>query len=129
MPYSVIFITGGASGLGEATARRFSAEGYKVAIADMNVERGQQLARELPDCAFFKMDVTKEDEIIAALDGTVARFGAVHVVVNSAGILTSGFLVSKRKGPLPADSLRKVLEINVVGTFNVCKHAAERMMK
>ena len=83
----VAIITGGASGLGEATVRRFAGQGVKVSIFDMNEERGKAVAEELGDAVIFnKVDVTDEESVQSAIDATVAAFGAVHICCNYAGL-------------------------------------------
>ena len=127
MVFKVALVTGGASGLGEATVRKLVANGYSVAILDMNSEKGTALATELKNAIYINCNVADEKSVESAVKQTVAKFGALHVVVNSAGIVTAGILVTK-KGVLPSDLMTKVLQVNVIGTFNVCKYAAQQMM-
>ena len=123
---TVALVTGGASGLGRATTERLLAAGAQVVMVDLNAEVGQQVAAELGDSAHFvSADVTDEEQVQAAVD-TATGLGALRVVVNCAGVATPGKLVS-RKGPLPLDAFAKVLNINVVGTVNVCRLAAAAM--
>ena len=123
---SVALVTGGASGLGRATTERLLAAGAQVVMVDLNAEVGQQVAAELGDSAHFvTADVTNEEQIQAAVD-TATGLGALRVVVNCAGVATPGKLVS-RKGPLPLEAFQKVLNINIVGTVNVCRLAAAAM--
>jgi len=82
----VVIITGGASGLGEAALRHLLQKGCKVAIADRNEERMNALQKEFPHILIFKCDVTKEEEVKAAVEGTVAKWGALHAALASAGI-------------------------------------------
>ena len=122
-------ITGGASGLGEATVRRFVAQGAKVAIFDMNEERGNAVAAELGDSvAFHKVDVTDEDSVQAAIDATVQAFGAVHICCNYAGLGNAIKTVGK-DGPFPLDAFKFVINVNLIGTFNVLRLAAAQMAK
>ena len=84
----VAIVTGGASGLGEATVRELVREGVRVMIADLNDERGKDLVKELgpQNVAFFTTNVTDEENVIKLVQETVKAFGAVHIVVNSAGV-------------------------------------------
>ena len=125
---SVALVTGGASGLGRATTERLLAAGAQVVMVDLNAEVGQQVAAELGDAAHFvTADVTNEEQVQAAVD-TATGLGALRVVVNCAGVATPGKLVS-RKGPLPLEAFQKVLNINIVGTVNVCRLAAAAMQQ
>lgn len=123
---TVALVTGGASGLGRATTERLLAAGAQVVMVDLNAEVGQQVAAELGDSAHFvTADVTNEEQVQAAVD-TATGLGSLRVVVNCAGVATPGKLVS-RKGPLPLEAFQKVLNINIVGTVNVCRLAAAAM--
>jgi 3-hydroxyacyl-CoA dehydrogenase / 3-hydroxy-2-methylbutyryl-CoA dehydrogenase len=125
---SVAVITGGASGLGEACVRSFVNDGGRVAILDMAEERGSSIASELGDAAVFcKTDVTDDASVQAALDATVSAFGAVHVAINCAGVGTPAKVLSK-KGPMRMDQFNKVVQINLIGTMNVIRLAAEKMV-
>ncbi|GAA1510653.1 MAG: 3-hydroxyacyl-CoA dehydrogenase [Actinomycetota bacterium] len=125
---TVALVTGGASGLGRATTERLLAAGAQVVMVDLNAEVGQQVAAELGDSAHFvTADVTNEEQVQAAVD-TATGLGALRVVVNCAGVATPGKLVS-RKGPLPLEAFQKVLNINIVGTVNVCRLAAAAMQQ
>lgn len=120
-------VTGGASGLGEGTVREIVAGGGKAAIFDMNEARGQEIAAELGDAVIFhKVDVTSEDDVTAGLDAAVAAFGGINSVVNCAGIAI-GQKIANRGEAHPLDKYRKVLDINVTGTFNVMRLAVLRM--
>lgn len=126
----VAVVTGGASGLGEAVVRRVVQNGGKAAIFDMNLERGQALAAEFPGNAIFcRVDVSEEVSVANAIATTIAAFGAIHICVNCAGIPgLLGRTVSK-KGPYPLAEFTKVMMINLVGTFNVCRLAGAEMMR
>src|SRR4051794_8114002 len=124
---SVAVVTGGASGLGNATARRLVAAGAKVVLLDLLGSPGEEAAAELGDAArFAATDVTSESDVTAALDAA-AELGPVRIAVNCAGVGTPGRVISK-KGVLPLDDFRRVVEINLIGTFNVIRLAAERML-
>ncbi|WP_238015186.1 SDR family NAD(P)-dependent oxidoreductase [Dactylosporangium sp. AC04546] len=120
-------VTGGGSGLGEATVRRFVDEGVSVVIVDLPTSRGEALAKELGDPVLFApADVTSEREVRSALDLAQTR-GSIRVVVNCAGIGTPGRIIG-RNGLLSLEQFQRVIDVNLVGTFNVVRLAAERMM-
>jgi len=124
-----LLITGGASGLGSACARRLVAGGAKVVLADMARETGAALACELGDRAIFvETDVTSDESVRATLGAAVDRFGALHGAINCAGILAAARVVGKQ-GPHDLELFRRVVEVNLVGTFNVCRLAAEVMSR
>ncbi len=125
---SVVVVTGGASGLGEATVGELVRNGAKAAILDFDENRGQQVAADLGGAAIFcKTDVTDENTVQAAIDKTIAAFGAIHVAVNCAGVGTPAKVLGK-KGPMPMDGFRRVVDINLMGTINVIRLAAEKMV-
>lgn len=120
-------VTGGASGLGEGTVREIVAGGGRAAIFDMNEERGRDIAAELGDAAMYcRVDVTSEAEVGAALDQVADAFGGINAVVNCAGIAIGQKITSKGEAH-PLDKYRKVLDINVTGTFNVMRLAVLHM--
>ena len=122
-------IAGGASGLGEATARALAAAGANVIILDLNAERGQAVAADIGESAHFvQASVTDEAGVQGAVDAAVGMFGGLHVAVNCAGIATPGRIVG-RKGPLPLDVFRQVIDVNLIGTFNVMRLAAAAMFE
>ena len=123
----VAVVTGGASGLGKATAERYTDEGASVAIFDLNDDAGEAVARGLGEkSAYYHVDVADAASVQQALDSVMERFGAVHVLNNFAGIVTPGKTLSKR-GPLPLEQYTRVVEVNQIGTFNVARLAAEKM--
>jgi NAD(P)-dependent dehydrogenase (short-subunit alcohol dehydrogenase family) len=125
---STAVVTGGASGLGEATVRRLAADGAGVVILDLPASRGEALAKELGDrVRFAAADVTSEDEVRAALD-IAEDAGPIRVVVNCAGIGTPGRIIGKH-GVLPLEQFRRIVDVNLTGTFNVMRLAADRMMR
>ncbi|MDH3319581.1 MAG: 3-hydroxyacyl-CoA dehydrogenase [Betaproteobacteria bacterium] len=124
---SVFLITGGASGLGEATARMAAENGAKVVIADLQVEPGEKLAKALGG-RFAKCDVTSEADGIAAVALAVKEFGGVHVLVNCAGIGTAERTLGK-EGPHKLAHFTRVVTINLIGSFNMIRLAADAMAK
>jgi NAD(P)-dependent dehydrogenase (short-subunit alcohol dehydrogenase family) len=126
---TVSVVTGGASGLGEATVRELVAQGGKVAILDLTEDRGLAIAKELGESArFFKTDVTDENSVRNAVDGTVNALGALDVAVNCAGVGTPAKVLGK-EGPMDMAQFNKVVQINLMGTVNVIRLAAEQMVK
>jgi NAD(P)-dependent dehydrogenase (short-subunit alcohol dehydrogenase family) len=121
----VAVVTGGASGIGEGTVRRFVAEGASVIIADLQREPGERLAAELgPATRFIVTDVTREDDVAAAVDLAVATFGRLDVMFNNAGII--GAIGSIAETPL--DSWHRTVAILLDGVFLGMKHAARVMI-
>jgi len=126
---SVFLVTGGASGLGEATVRMAVAHGAKAVIADMQVEKGAKLAAELgAGVRAVKCDVTSEADGKAAVEFTVKEFGGVHVLVNCAGIGVAERTIGK-EAPHDLARFTRVITINLIGTFNMIRLAAEAMAK
>lgn len=121
-------ITGGASGLGRATAERMLAAGSSVVIADLPQSPGAALADEWGDRAVFvPTDVTDAEQVKAAVDAA-SELGRLDVVVACAGIVRGARVVG-RKGPFPLDMFRQVVDINLTGTFTVVSLAAARMVE
>lgn len=121
-------VTGGASGLGEATARALAARGVKVVVADLNDERGQQVAKEIGG-TYTHCDVTNTEHVIAAIEAAKAM-APLWSAVNCAGIGWATRTIGKDGEYSSAHDLdlyRKVIEINLIGTFNVCRLAATAM--
>ena len=125
----VFFVTGGASGLGEATVREIHALGASVAVADFNEERLEMLQKDLKERILtIKCDVTKEADVKAAIEKTVETFGTIHAALACAGVATVSLTISKT-GSLDTDVFRKTTEINVYGSVYVAKYAAVVMSK
>ena len=123
---SVALVTGGASGLGAATARRLYDAGASVVLVDLPESAGSEYAAELGERAVFApADVTSEADVQAAVDAAVA-LGPLRVVVNCAGVATPGKVLG-RGGVLPLENFSKVVQINLIGTFNVIRLAAAAM--
>ncbi|GAB3765930.1 3-hydroxyacyl-CoA dehydrogenase [Microlunatus parietis] len=122
----VVLVTGGASGLGLATARALQAAGAKIVIFDLPSSRGEQVAGELGEQVRFAAgDVTDPDSVSAALD-LAGTLGDLRVLVNCAGIVNAARTVGKR-GPFPLEEFQRAIMVNLVGTFNVTRLAAERI--
>jgi len=123
----VFLVTGGASGLGEATARMAAENGAKVVIADLQADLGEKLAREIGG-RFAKCDVTSEGDGKAAVALAVKEFGGVHVLVNCAGIAIAERTLGK-EAPHDLARFARVVNINLIGTFNMIRLAADAMAK
>lgn len=124
---SVFIVTGGASGLGEATVRNLHAGGAKVVIADVGVDKGESLAAQLGErVAFIKTDITSEADGKAAVELAVSRFGALHGLINCAGVGPAWKVLGK-DGPHPLDNFARTVNINLVGAFNMVRLAAAAM--
>ncbi|MEU6996717.1 SDR family NAD(P)-dependent oxidoreductase [Nonomuraea sp. NPDC046570] len=121
-------ISGGASGLGEATARELARVGATAVIADLNEERGKALADELGG-VFVKTDVSDEEQVQAAVDAAVGTGKPLRVVVNSAGIGWATRTVNRDGSPHDLASYRKVIEVNLIGTFNLMRIGAAAIAK
>ncbi len=121
-------VTGGGSGLGEATARALAARGARVAILDLGRSKGAEVAKSIGDAAIFcEADVASEEQVTAALDRAVESFGGIQAAVNCAGIGTAGRTVDKAGKPFDLKLFELTLRVNLVGTFNVIRLAAARM--
>jgi len=123
----VFLVTGGASGLGEATARMAAENGAKVVIADLQADLGEKLAKEIGG-RFAKCDVTSEGDGKAVVALAVKEFGGVHVLVNCAGIAIAERTLGK-EAPHDLARFARVIGINLIGTFNMIRLAADAMAK
>tara|TARA_R110002072_G_scaffold19047_24_gene70740 strand:+ start:3794 stop:4549 length:756 start_codon:yes stop_codon:yes gene_type:complete len=120
-------ITGGASGLGEATARHFADQGAKVTLLDRDAERGAQVAKDIGG-HFVQTDVTDEASVQAAIGFALEKMGRITATVNCAGIAL-GIKTIGRDGPHPLDAFQRTIDINLVGSFNVARLGAEAMAR
>ncbi|MFT3767264.1 MAG: SDR family oxidoreductase [Minicystis sp.] len=112
-----IFITGGASGLGRATALRFARAGYRVAIGDVHDERGEETRKALgPDALYFRCDVTRDEDLAHVASEIESRWGGVDVLMNNAGVAGAGAIED-----IPLDAWRWILEINLLGVVRGCR--------
>ncbi|NLJ73195.1 MAG: SDR family NAD(P)-dependent oxidoreductase [Syntrophomonadaceae bacterium] len=122
-------ITGGASGLGEAAVLKLHAAGANVVIADLNEENGNALATKLGDKALFvKCNVTSTDEVKATVNAAVEKFGALHILVNNAGMGSAGRTIG-REGPWNIDWFKMVMDVNLIGAFDMLSNSAWAMDK
>jgi NAD(P)-dependent dehydrogenase (short-subunit alcohol dehydrogenase family) len=121
-------VTGGGSGLGAATAEKLTKNGAKVTIFDMNEETGQAHAAKI-GATFAKVNVTDVTSVGEALAAAEAKNGVARVLVNCAGIVHGGKTVGREAVPHPLDQFRKVIEVNLIGTFNVISQFAARLSK
>jgi len=128
----VCLITGGAAGIGKATAKRFVEEGAKVVICDLAEEAGEKTAAEL-GVDFFKVNVADRQEVQNWVDRVVAEYGKVDVIVNNAGILRDGMLVRVKDGELvkqmTEEQFDQVISVNLKGVFNCTQAVAPYMIK
>src|SRR5271167_3986867 len=126
---AVALVTGGGSGLGEATVREFASAGARIAILDLASSPGAKVAESLGSNALFvEADVASADQVTDAIAKTIAKFAAIHIAVNCAGIGRAMRTVTK-DGPHSLDLFSKVITVNLVGTFNVTRLAAAQMAK
>lgn len=119
-------ITGGGSGMGAGTARMLANAGAKVALLDVNQAAVHKIADEIGGIG-FACDVTNADSVAAAIDAAAKQHGAARICVNCAGIVHSRRMINK-EGPMPLDEYHRVIQINLIGTFNVMRLAAAAMM-
>lgn len=127
---TVAVVTGGASGLGEATVRHFVERGGKAAIFDRDEAKGNALAAQFPGQVIYtQVDVADEASAEAGIAAAMAAFGAIHLCVNCAGIPGLSARTVGKKGPYPLAEFSKVIGINLIGTFNVARLAAAEMLK
>ncbi|MCK6206942.1 3-hydroxyacyl-CoA dehydrogenase [Bacillus infantis] len=120
-------VTGGASGLGEAAARRIIEKGGRVCIVDMSGDKGSSIQKELgSSCLFVKADVTDAHQAFEAFNSAIERFGSINVCINCAGIAAGQKVISKR-GVHDLELFSKVISVNLIGTFNMIRLAAEKM--
>ena len=121
-------VTGGASGIGQAVARRVYADGGNIIIFDLNAEAGAAMVEEMgaDRCHFAQVNVADEASVQAGVDAGIDKFGAIYAVVNCAGIASAAKTVG-RDGAFPLDLWDKVIAVNLTGTFNVLRLCAVRM--
>jgi 3-oxoacyl-[acyl-carrier protein] reductase len=132
MKDKVVLVTGGAAGIGKATALRFAEEGAQVVICDVNENTGAELASQLgPRASFYKVNVTSRADVQAWIDAVVAKYGRIDVIVNNAGILRDGQLIKFKEGQLLGQMAEadfdQVIAVNLKGVFN-CTQAVAPIM-
>jgi 3-oxoacyl-[acyl-carrier protein] reductase len=130
----VTLITGGAAGIGRATAERFAEEGARVVICDLNEVQGQQAAGNLGlQASFYKVNVADRQAVQAWVDAVVAKYGRIDVLVNNAGVLRDGLLVRVRNGELVKQMTEAefdlVIAVNLKGVFNCTQAVAPAMIR
>lgn len=127
---SVALVTGGASGLGEGVVRMIAAGGGRAAILDLASARGIAIIEELGDAvAFFEVDVTDPMAVERAVEGAAERFARVDLLVNCAGVSPAGRTLDRHGEIFPLEVFRRTLEINVVGLYDVVRHAVRHMAR
>ncbi|RKZ37193.1 MAG: 3-hydroxyacyl-CoA dehydrogenase, partial [Gammaproteobacteria bacterium] len=119
-------VTGGGSGMGAATARTLAAAGVRVAVLDLNPEAAEAVATEIDGTA-FACNVADEKTVEAAITGAREAHGPARICINCAGVATAGRIVG-RDGPLPLERFKQVVDVNLIGTFNVMRLAAADMI-
>jgi NAD(P)-dependent dehydrogenase (short-subunit alcohol dehydrogenase family) len=124
----VAIVTGGASGLGAQTARELAKRGAKVAVFDRNAEGAKAVAAEIAGIG-IGCDITSSESVIAALNAAREAHGPARILMNIAGIGTAKRLIGKDGTPMPLEDFRKVIEVNLVGTFNVTRLFAADVVK
>jgi 3-hydroxyacyl-CoA dehydrogenase/3-hydroxy-2-methylbutyryl-CoA dehydrogenase len=127
MKSSSAIVFGGASGLGEAAARELASAGHKVTIGDLNEEKGEALAGEI-GVDFVRADVTDEDSVKAAIEAAAGAEGGLRICVNCAGVGAAGRIASAKHGAAPLAGYEWAININLMGTINVLRLAAEAMI-
>ncbi|TWX64305.1 SDR family NAD(P)-dependent oxidoreductase [Colwellia demingiae] len=127
---SVAVITGGVSGLGRATLACFVAQGCKVIALDMNDELGAEVSAEYGDMVLYhKTNVTLEDDVKQALANGIKKFGRIDICVNCAGNGDAGKTYSRRNGLMPLETFKRIVDVNLIGSFNVARLCVEQMVK
>lgn len=125
--HSIFLITGAGSGLGLATARELLGQGGRVLLVDINAEAGAARADELgAGAVFFKADITREEQAQGAVSAAIEHFGGLHGLVNCAGVAPAEKVLG-RNGAHGLSSFRRTIEINLIGSFNMLRLAAETM--
>ncbi len=123
----VALITGGASGMGAATALWLAKRGVRIAILDRDPDSADRLAKEISGFS-VQTEVSDSESVKNAINTTVAQWGDIHICINCAGIAPAARIVS-RQGPMALEDFQRVIQINLVGTFNVMRLAAAQMMR
>jgi NAD(P)-dependent dehydrogenase (short-subunit alcohol dehydrogenase family) len=122
----VAVITGGASGMGAATAKRLAKHGIKIALLDLNIDLAKTVANEINGLALL-CDVTSEESVQETLDAIEKTLGAPRILINCAGVVHGKRMLGK-DGPMPLSEFQRIIEINLIGTFNMMRLAAQKMI-
>jgi 3-oxoacyl-[acyl-carrier protein] reductase len=130
----VTLITGGAAGIGKATAERFAEEGARVVICDVNKEAGEFLAKTLgPEASFYPLDVTRRQSVQEWAEGVLEKYHRIDVLINNAGVLRDGFLVKMKEGQLlkqmAEEDFDLVVAVNLKGVFNCTQAVVPAMIR
>ena len=127
---SIALVTGGASGLGQATVEEFVSKGVKVVILDINEDNAKKIIDNLGEdnVLFISTNIMEEEPVVKAVNQIKEKFGALHIAVNCAGTGYPGRILGK-EAPHPLDAFKFIVNLNLVGTFNVMRIAAELMDK
>ena len=121
-------VTGGGSGLGEATARELAKRGARVTILDLGRSRGAEIAGDIgSDARFVEADVTSEEQVGDAVEQAVHDFGPLRILINCAGIGSAARTVGKDGKPFDLGIFRKTIEVNLIGSFNVTRLTSAKM--
>lgn len=127
----VAVISGGVSGLGRAAAQALVDQGAMVALFDLNEEAGQQAVNELGanNAIFVPVDVTDTESVNKGIQATVDSYGALHLCLNCAGIAPAKKVLNRENEAMPLEEFSRVIEVNLIGSFNLARLAAEQMAK
>jgi 3-oxoacyl-[acyl-carrier protein] reductase len=130
----IALITGGAAGIGKATAEKFAAEGAKVVICDLNAEAGEGVVKQLgPEASFYAVNVADRDEVQAWVDRVITQHGRIDILVNNAGVLRDATLVKVKEGELIRQMAESdfdlVISVNLKGVFNCSQAVAPYMIR
>jgi len=123
----IAVVTGGASGMGAATAQHLASLGAKVAILDLQIEAAKVIAKKI-DGFFVTCDVSDEASVQKAMDTVVKKFGAIHIAISCAGIASAARIVG-HEGPMAMEAFQHTIQINLVGTFHILRAAAAIMLQ
>lgn len=124
----VVVVVGGASGLGTAVCEEFAAAGGRIAVLDRDADAARRVADGLPDALAVQADITSAHSMEAAVDAVLHAFGALHIDVNTAGVVSAAKLVSKGR-PADLSEFERTVAVNLVGTFNAMRVSAAAMMR
>ena len=134
MKDKVVLVTGGAAGIGKATALRFAEEGARVVICDLNESAGQEMVQQLGESAgFYKVNVASRLDVQAWIDDVAAKYGRIDILINNAGVLRDGQLIKFKEGQLIGQMAEAdfdlVISVNLKGVFNCTQAVAPVMAK